>query len=1100
MEKNNYAVNRMMDFIEREDASVLFLDDPFNSLNQSSFGISLIKERYGQSFFYHQFSTYIISEPYEPFLGIIEKMYKEYYEEEMSVNRFLEACGVYELQKKTFSSYIKRGKAIREEDIIISEVDYELEQVRRSIISALKYICEEHKIVLVLARTNYGMLSSASIINELLKGETKVNIKIIVSYNDADIAYDFCKPLLEQMISKAVANGDFIDYTPMDVKGIIREDTESMIIQRIPLEKSHITEYNRRLNNLYYFFALDDLEYYVNHIYSRIQDEKVRMSLNDAFAFYYIGALCYVLKGNVNYATILSNRLSSLYDKKREPERDFDYNYVCYQLHLSMNQYELCEKYALTCMDIARKIDDEVIILRAVVLYYEAIYNGWSNMFASHNKSVDIDFEFINTLKEYNFRNTLAHYYIYAFDNSEEAVDNYARGESSKYYDEAMDIVYEINNMELALSAYTKNIIVLNNRGFFEKAYELYDKKQEILKDLDNPKREADLYLERGYSCILTEDFVGAEADFTNAIHILYQLRNPEKVSEALYNVALNRICAYDFKEALKMMEVLFEVLEDLGIRSVQLCSQSKLIALNALVNYMVGNDYKCYLEIKKIKRLTEIIEGEGNNTESRPELREDTYLYYLLTALLDKRNKSYEKALISFKIAHEYMNELSSIVFYSSAVFYTQYYELLNLLDMKKEAAELLVEALCHCERYGFERMQELINKFAYGEELTPMIKEEPYTSFAITRMLGLAKDIGKDRQIAKQKKDILFLSSWQELLGRDQVDRATLLGDSLNSFQDNFNLDRMLLFTINNGKYNVEFSSVKIDNPEELFGKISSFFMRNKNEFMTSCVDRDYSVYSIFADALNSHGAYSLIGIPIFSERHLSGAFVASLGEAGTDAGLLTSDDLAIMKTAIIQVEITLERLENKEKMLRINEKLNKLAITDQLTGLYNRQGLMEVLEDISISNYMTTVIYIDLDNFKYYNDSFGHETGDMILYHFAKLLKEVVHSDDYVIRYGGDEFVILLCSDDTDTAKIIVKKIFDGMETGTLKKLIDADGKEESVPKEMRLSCSIGIAKAKGSDKHQIYEALQHADRSLYDIKRTTKRNYKVWEENN
>jgi len=103
-----------------------------------------------------------------------------------------------------------------------------------------------------------------------------------------------------------------------------------------------------------------------------------------------------------------------------------------------------------------------------------------------------------------------------------------------------------------------------------------------------------------------------------------------------------------------------------------------------------------------------------------------------------------------------------------------------------------------------------------------------------------------------------------------------------------------------------------------------------------------------------------------------------------------------------------------ENKALRQRV-EKLEELAARDTLTPLYNRRHFMAVLEScrhkILRRDQQYTVIYIDVDNLKGVNDSFGHAAGDAMLIAIADLLQNNLRSCDVAARLGGDEFVILL-----------------------------------------------------------------------------------------
>ena len=98
--------------------------------------------------------------------------------------------------------------------------------------------------------------------------------------------------------------------------------------------------------------------------------------------------------------------------------------------------------------------------------------------------------------------------------------------------------------------------------------------------------------------------------------------------------------------------------------------------------------------------------------------------------------------------------------------------------------------------------------------------------------------------------------------------------------------------------------------------------------------------------------------------------------------------------------------------------NEKMRvtfEMATKDKLTGLYNRQYLEEyaaqALGRVKRHNTVLISIFIDLDNFKYVNDYFGHLEGDKALKEVAAIFKQTFREYDIVIRYGGDEFVVLI-----------------------------------------------------------------------------------------
>ncbi|MGI6226500.1 MAG: GGDEF domain-containing protein [Peptococcales bacterium] len=101
-------------------------------------------------------------------------------------------------------------------------------------------------------------------------------------------------------------------------------------------------------------------------------------------------------------------------------------------------------------------------------------------------------------------------------------------------------------------------------------------------------------------------------------------------------------------------------------------------------------------------------------------------------------------------------------------------------------------------------------------------------------------------------------------------------------------------------------------------------------------------------------------------------------------------------------------------------------KEAKTDGLTGLYNRNYLNQILEDIQEEQKSFSAFMIDINGLKYINDNFGHNAGDETIKKAAQIIMESVRTTDYVFRYGGDEFLVLLDTDNLGTLEAISKRI--------------------------------------------------------------------------
>lgn len=121
--------------------------------------------------------------------------------------------------------------------------------------------------------------------------------------------------------------------------------------------------------------------------------------------------------------------------------------------------------------------------------------------------------------------------------------------------------------------------------------------------------------------------------------------------------------------------------------------------------------------------------------------------------------------------------------------------------------------------------------------------------------------------------------------------------------------------------------------------------------------------------------------------------------------------------------QKELT-EKIEAEEKLLKLQKDLEEQAIRDSLTGLYNRRFLDETLSrELSRAErdkYSVSVVMLDLDHFKMFNDTYGHDVGDMMLKQLGKLLSSQVRAGDIACRFGGEEFVVVMPKASLSVAK--------------------------------------------------------------------------------
>ncbi len=162
------------------------------------------------------------------------------------------------------------------------------------------------------------------------------------------------------------------------------------------------------------------------------------------------------------------------------------------------------------------------------------------------------------------------------------------------------------------------------------------------------------------------------------------------------------------------------------------------------------------------------------------------------------------------------------------------------------------------------------------------------------------------------------------------------------------------------------------------------------------------------------------------------------------------------------------------------RLYEKLQHQAITDELTGVYNRRGLFELgrrdLERSRRYGRLLSVILFDIDHFKQVNDRFGHAVGDQVLAAVGKTCVGSVREVDIVGRYGGEEFVMLLPEAELPVAQQVAERI---------RKLVEQICVPTTLGEDARVTISIGVTEMQESD-NELDTLLSRADNAMYAAK--------------
>jgi diguanylate cyclase (GGDEF)-like protein len=182
-----------------------------------------------------------------------------------------------------------------------------------------------------------------------------------------------------------------------------------------------------------------------------------------------------------------------------------------------------------------------------------------------------------------------------------------------------------------------------------------------------------------------------------------------------------------------------------------------------------------------------------------------------------------------------------------------------------------------------------------------------------------------------------------------------------------------------------------------------------------------------------------------------------------------------------AMLRIKHLQDELDQKNRELEVaNKRLRKLSITDGLTELYNHRHVHQLLREEFERSHRTgepvAVTMIDLDRFKAVNDTYGHPTGDVILYETARILRETAREIDMVGRYGGEEFIAILPNTSEEEAAAFAERVRQAVEAHVYR--------DEA--NEIHMTCSAGVASLPSPGVDSPESLLKKADDALYAAK--------------
>lgn len=230
----------------------------------------------------------------------------------------------------------------------------------------------------------------------------------------------------------------------------------------------------------------------------------------------------------------------------------------------------------------------------------------------------------------------------------------------------------------------------------------------------------------------------------------------------------------------------------------------------------------------------------------------------------------------------------------------------------------------------------------------------------------------------------------------------------------------------------------------------------------------------FSRDVDLASGFETKSVVCVPLKCKGKVLGV-VELVGKAGGDE--FSEEDIFILTTLADYAAIALENAQYFQKV-------KELTITDDVTRLYNSRYMYDYLEQelrrAQRYGMDLSIIFLDLDYFKNVNDTYGHLIGSRLLREIAHVILGSLRSVDIAVRYGGDEFVMILPSTSKESALHVAERIRSALKSTTFLQ-------EEGL--RIRQTASFGVASFP-TDANNKLDLIRQADRAMYQIKNTTR----------
>jgi diguanylate cyclase (GGDEF)-like protein len=1013
--------------------------------------------------------------PFYPFLNWIEESALEV---GLSVKKIISESDIYYPFRPVFESFFLKKPAAREEELILEELDFEKKKLNESVASVFTYVCSGKPTIAVIDGVQHLPESTLELLCHL-NASRLMPLLIILIHNKNELHSGENARPRSGSLSAALETGSVL----VDVR--THDGLSSVIAGRIPFPEMPVEAEVELLAGNILFNSFDDAALIADHLSTHMNlmpvpaDEKAHIHILSGDVHYY-------RKKNEQAIIHYQSALTLAVHSENVRVLQFIYRRLA-QAYFSKHDIDNAMKYIFLSLKLCEKSGDELELF--YTLFHLLVIDGKENRVLTETW-ITYFRRMIILAEELGLRNALA--FCLTFHDRFDPVDN--RPEISEMIDRAIELSSEIGNtMRLASAYHAKGLFFIYNDEYSKVKY-FYAKAEELTVKIGNNTDIARLCNGFGYFSLQTGDYKNAETYMIRAFEYSCYSKDYHEIAMAICNIAFNYMMCQEFETAKIYFEHLLVILKKLGISELPYHSRFGIYSMTAVCYYKTGR-------ISKFLEYYTFIRSNLLEKESHARLQnytEEMLHYILITAFYNKIRGNFPEAENSLIEGAQFIRDKYSLIKYLSPFFDLECGRFYLESGNRKKALDTFTAGRDAAAESGNVRYEAVLAGLCVSSAVPVRMLDSVSPLIDFDKVIDMA-DVSQSMQLMTRRiEELDFLYLFANMITSIK-NETELIASAGRLYVNSFNFDVFLLQKFDSDSTQMLYCQTGLDKNSELY--------RRFLDLADTSRARQSSL--VTADMGSEHGGEfsSVVSIPLATDKGWSLHLVcASLRENP----VLTENEFVILDISFRQLVSALvkiiqdKEIKEKNRMLEdANRQLYDRATTDSLTRLFNRQSLMQRMREqqernkrrLSEMTMNDTILYVDLDNFKYFNDTFGHRIGDSILIAFGVILKKSIRTCDYASRFGGDEFVILLPQTTIDNGIVIAERILSSMEeSSSFISMIESNlGKGIVIPDNKKLTCSIGISSSPEDIPADMQALLGKAESALSRAKAEGKNRY-------